>query len=154
MEAFANGSHPPPEARAPALHSWRFIHSLSNPNHQTGRWFPLLPKPLSERRREKKKKHTTKNKAKPSPSDLSQRCLCVVRAPSPAAQRRGCSGRQSAGLWQVLLFPKRSHQLQHITCGNFSWILNGFWSHAVSCLHVTPLYYDWISCSFYRVVLS
>lgn len=62
-------------------------------------------------------------------SDLSQFCLWVVTSARPSLSVRGDGAapeHKSAGLWQVLLFPKRSPQLQHITCGNFSWILNGF----------------------------
>lgn len=126
------------------------LHSLSF-QPKPPDWSLLLSSPQTTFSRKNTHKHRVR--------DLSQPCLWVVRRaqPSPAFPCEATAPLGNAnpqGCGRFCFFPKRSPQLQHITCGNFSWILNGFWSHAVSCLHVTLLYYDWISCSFYRVVLS
>lgn len=109
-----------------------------------------------QKKRRRKNTHThihTKNPARRA--TFPGLPVCGRAGPArPCEATRPLHNTNPQSYGRAWFFPKRSPQLQRITCGNFSWILNGFWSHAVSCLHVTPLYYDWISCSFYRVVLS
>lgn len=62
-----------PKHNAPALHSKRFVHPPSNPNHRTGHRFPPLPKALA-----------AKTHGKHAASDPCRADCVWYGAPSPA----------------------------------------------------------------------
>lgn len=121
MEASASSSKPHPEEHAPPPRSQRSIPSLSNPNHQAGHCFPLLPKPLSAG-----KTHTNTGVR-----DLSQPCLWVVRRaqPSPAFPCEANANPQGCGRFCFFFFfskktlsPAAAHYLWQLFL-DLKWVL-------------------------------
>ena len=112
-----------PEAHAPALHSEGFVHSLSNPNHQTGHRFPLLPKPLF---RKKRRKNTHKTPGERSCPVLT---VCGNERPAPAfrARRRVCSRTQirrarAGSAFSETISPAAAHYLWQLFL-DLKWVL-------------------------------
>lgn len=99
----------PSAVRAPVLHSWRFTHSLSNPNHRTGHQF-------SQNRSERRREGAEGRALAVSPA------VCVWFSPSPVCPTAQSRRAGAGSAFSETISPAAAHYLWQLFL-DLKWVL-------------------------------